>query len=494
MEDSEMSEHNEKTRTGRKSKGFIVLIWFVCIAVAGFGIYQYARYRAHVRDMEAAVNVNVFYDGISIGGVAVGGMTREEAMGAVQSAVAERLNVSGITITYGDKQWVFTQNDLRDSHNLDAVLDKAWAVGRSGKLRDRYQQVVSLQAKGKEFDADIVYSADTIARYIDTIDSQVSNEAVGATVSFDPTEEPMFTFTDEVYGKQVDINATMAVVRKKVKEQSWGEVELIVDEIEPAVLRSQLEPLETSIVDFSTSIKGNTKNRANNVRQALANIDGHVVMPGEIFSFNEVVGKRTEENGFLEAPIINRDKALVPGMGGGVCQASTTTYNAVLRAGMEIVERHHHSFPVGYIAKGLDATVSWGAQDLKFKNTRETPVYIHTYYENHNVHVQIFGLPYPDKGQYKCWSEVTGTVKPPATIVRADHNGKYVKAPGQYVQYVEDRSGYKVTAYQGYYEDGELVKKTVLNEDYYRPIQGVILCYPGEEHMDGDEVVTKLPH
>lgn len=489
-----MGKHNEKTGAGRKSKGFIVLIWVVCIAVAGFGIYQYARYREHVRDMKAAVNVDVFYDGISIDGVAVGGMTREEAMEAVQKAITERLNIPGITITYGEKQWVFTQDDLRDIHNLDAVIDKAWAVGRSGKLKDRYRQVVSLQTSGKDFDPDIVYSADHIADSIDTIAGQVSNEAVDAAIRFDPAEEPMFTFTDEVYGSQVDIDCTMAIVRKKIKEQSWGEVELVVDEIAPSVLRSQLEPLATSIVDFSTSIKGNTANRANNVRQALANIDGHVVMPGETFSFNEVVGKRTKANGFLEAPIINRDKALVPGMGGGVCQSSTTMYNAALRAGMEIVERHHHSFPVSYIPKGLDATVSWGTQDMRFKNTRETPIYIHTYYENYNVHVQMFGLPYADKGQYKCWSEVTGTVTPPATIVRADHSGKYVKGPAQYVQYVEDRSGYKVTAYQGYYEDGELVNKTVLNEDYYRPIQGIILCYPGEEHMDGDEVVTKLPH
>lgn len=490
-----MSRHTDKTqKTGRKSGGLIALICILCIAVAGFGIYQYVQYRGHVRDMEAAVNVDAFYQGISIGGVDVGGMTREEARQAVQTAVAEQLNVPGITITYGEQQWVFTQNDLRDSRNLDPILDNAWSVGRSGSLKDRYQQIVSLQTKGRDFDADIVYSADAIAPYIETIAYQVSNDPVDATVSFDPAEESMFSFTDEVYGNKADIDGTMVIVRKKVKEQSWGEVALIVDEIKPAVHRADLEPLATSVVDFSTSIKGNTKNRANNVRQALANIDGYVVMPGETFSFNEVVGKRTKENGFLEAPIINSDKALVPGMGGGVCQASTTTYNAAIRAGMEIVERHHHSFPVGYIAKGLDATVSWGTQDLKFKNTRETPVYIHTYYENYNVHVQIFGLPYPEKGQYKCWSEVTGTVAPPAAVVRADHSGKYVKAPGQYVQYVEDRTGYKVTAYQGYYENGELVDKTVLNEDYYKPIQGVILCYPGQEQMSGDAVVTKLPH
>jgi len=491
-----MREHQDKAqKSGRRvSRGFIALICILCVAVAGFGVYQYIQYQAHVRDMKAAVNVDVFYDGISIDGVDVGGMIREEARQAVRRAMAKRLNVPGITITYGDRRWVFTQNDLRDSRNLDAVLDKAWEAGRSGKLGDRYQQVVALRTKGRDFTEDIEYSADNIAGYIDTIASQVYSDPVDAAVRFDPSRDPMFTFTDEAYGKKVGIEGTMAVVRKKVKEQSWGEVELIVNDIEPAVRRADLEPLSTSIVDFSTNIRTSSHNRATNVRKALANIDGYVVMPGEIFSFNEVVGERTKANGFLEAPIINSDKALVPGLGGGVCQASTTAYNAALRAGMEIVERYHHSFPVGYIPKGLDATVSWGTQDMRFKNTRETPVYIHTYYENYNVHVQIFGMPYPDKGQYKCWSEITGTVAPPATVVRADHSGKYVKAPGQYVQYVEDRSGYKVTAYQGYYEDGELVKKTVLNEDYYRPIQGIILCYPGEEHMDGDEAVTKLPH
>jgi len=476
-----MSEHNDRIdMTMRKPKrGWIAFICIVFLAAAGFGVYRYIEYREQVRNMEAAVNVDVFYQGIRVEGVDVGGMAPEEASQAVRDAIAQRLDVAGITLIHEGREWVFTQNDLIDSHNLDEVLEDAWQYGRSGSLKERYQQVVALQENGVEYSADIVFSADNIADRVRLIAQEVSTPAVDAQIHFDPKKESMFTFTDEAPGKEADAEGTLAILRKRVKENDWGQVELIVNAIKPAVTREDLEPLTASIVDFSTSIRDNTAARANNVKKALENIDGYVLMPGEVFSFNEVVGNRTRENGFLEAPIINSDKALVPGMGGGVCQSSTTVYNAAVRAGMEVVERHHHSFPVSYIEKGLDATVSWGTQDLKFKNTRETPVFIHTYEKNGYVHVQIFGMPFPNGGEYKCWSEVTGTVAPPTTVVKADHSGKYVKNPGEQVQYVESRHGYKVTAYIGYYENGELIEKNVLHYDYYKPIQGVVLTYPG---------------
>lgn len=487
-----MAEDNGTKKRGKK--GLIIILTIVLVCAVGFGGYQYYLYREQLRTMEAAVNVDTLYDGITINGVDVGGMTREEAKQAVEDKLAADLDVPGITIIFDGQQWDFTKHDLVEKDDADTVLDNAWAMARDGELKDRYRQVLSLAEQGKEFTVDVTFNGDMLGDAIQSIAGEIDIAPVDAQIRFDPKEDPMFTYTEEKKGRETDVEGTLALVRKSVTDDTWGEVELLANDIKPSVTKEQLIPLNASIVDFSTSIKGNTENRAQNVRQALSLIDGFVLGPGETFSFNEVVGNRTEDNGFVLAPVINKDKALVPGLGGGVCQASTTTYNAAIRAGMQVEQRFHHSFPVSYIPKGLDATVSYGTQDLVFTNTRETPVFFHTYYENYNVHVQIFGAPYPDNGEIKCWSEVTETVQPPATVVRADAKHEYVTQPGQYVQYVESRQGYKVTSYQGYYENGELVEKTVLAQDYYKPIQGVILAYPGYEHMTGGEAVTPLPH
>lgn len=485
---------NEKG--GRKSlkTAIIILLAAAVLGGGGFGAYKYSEYREYVRTMEAAVYVDVYYAGITVDGVDVGGMSREEARQAVEEKMHADLDVPGITVTCGDREWVYTKNDLIDADNVDDILDRAWTVGRNGTLEERYQQVMVLQESGRSFDVDVTYDADKIETDIGGIAQTAAIAPQNAQIHFDPTVDPMFTYTDEVNGQEADVVSTMAMVKKAVSDGMWGEVALIVDPIIPEVIKADLTPLSTSIVDFSTSIAGNTANRAHNVRHALRFIDGYVLGPGETFSFNEVVGRRTEERGFMLAPIINRDKALVPGYGGGTCQSSTTTYNAAVRAGMKIEERYPHSFPVGYIPKGLDATVSYGTQDLVFTNTRETPVYFHTYYENHRVHVQIFGMPFPDDGQIKCSYEITETIPAPASVVRTDSSHTYVKEPGQYIQYAESRTGYRVTSYTEYYKDGELVDKKVLAQTYYPPIQGIILCYPGYEHMTGGEVVTPLPH
>jgi len=460
-------------KTKKKRRHFprwlTLLLCALLLGGAGFGIYSLIAHERQVRTMETAVYVDTFYEGTRIGGVDIGGLGSVEARNKVEAALKSRYAKPAVTLTYEGERWEYTQYDLLDRSGMDAVWADAWALYRTGELADRYLGVMYLKEHGREFSLGDSFHVNPIRNDLISIAKALDLPARDARIEYDPGEDAAYRLIEEIDGHRVDTEETLEKARRRVRQRDWGEVPLLVETVTPDVTLEDLV-----IVDFATSIAGNTANRAHNVKLALSNIDGYVLGPGELFSFNEVVGNRTAANGFKPAPVINGDKALVMGIGGGTCQASTTTYNAALRAGMEIVERYHHSFPVGYIDKGLDATVSWGTQDVKFKNPRDTPVCFHTYFENDNVHVVILGEPLPREGEIRCWSEVTGTVAPPAPAVRNDGN----LAPGQSVSYVKSRAGYRVTAYKEYYEKGELVERSVLHEDYYRPIRGIVLRGP----------------
>ena len=141
--------------------------------------------------------------------------------------------------------------------------------------------------------------------------------------------------------------------------------------------------------DFSTPLMG-SPDRVQNIRLSLEAITNSVVYPGEVFSFNEVVGERTMERGYRNAPII-LGETVVPGVGGGICQSSTTLYNAVRQADLEIVERRIHSIAPSYIKHGLDATVAWPYTDFKFKNNTDAPVIIKAEIQKWRVRVWVLG-------------------------------------------------------------------------------------------------------
>ena len=200
-----------------------------------------------------------------------------------------------------------------------------------------------------------------------------------------------------------------------------------------------------------------------------------------MFSFNETVGPRTAKTGFRSAPVIMPDKSLQDDYGGGVCQSSSTVYNAALRADLEIVERYHHSFPIAYVPIGLDATVSYGGADLKFRNNKDLPIFIRTYSVGDNVYVEIYGEKFPNNGEISCSSTVKSVVPAPAPKRILDKNGKYVREPGGQYEYVKSRNGYRVTSYKTYYENGKKIWTKVIANDYYRPIQGIIYYRPAEK-------------
>ena len=224
----------------------------------------------------------------------------------------------------------------------------------------------------------------------------------------------------------------------------------------------------------------NNSNRNNNIRQACDNMNGTILNPGDTFSFNEIVGQRTAENGFKEATVILGGQ-YEQGLGGGICQVSTTLYNAVMKANLEVVERNSHAWPSDYIAYGLDATVDWPNLDFKFKNDSDSQIVVVAYWDSSDsrVHCEIYGHKLPEGKYIELETETVSTVSPGANeyiedkelpvgqtkTVRAAHTGMTIKVYKVWYDKDDneiDRYEYQTTTYRPY---GTRIAVGTLNPD-----------------------------
>lgn len=190
----------------------------------------------------------------------------------------------------------------------------------------------------------------------------------------------------EQIGLIVDVQATLELV---MTAKSHTNLRPVLIEVVPLLRSEQLEQLVTTLGDFSTQLMG-SPGRINNIKLSLDAINNTLLMPGEVFSFNGVVGERTSERGYKPAPVIYGE-SVADGVGGGICQVSSTLYNAVDRADLEIVERRIHSIAPSYIQHGKDATVAWPHTDFKFRNNQAEPIIIKGGIQGWRVRMWIVG-------------------------------------------------------------------------------------------------------
>lgn len=234
-----------------------------------------------------------------------------------------------------------------------------------------------------------------------------------------------------------------------------------INDIDSSAFRYQIST-------FTTNYDPGYTSRVNNLRLAAGKINGKVLGPGEEFSFNGVVGKRTIEAGYTDAKIFANGQ-VVDGTGGGICQVSTTLYNAVLLANLEITDRRNHSYTTSYIKAGRDATVVYGSIDFKFKNNRKYPIKLESSVSGGVIRFSVYGIQEENEYEVKIIPVVTETI--PKTT-------KYIDDPslveGSEVVQQVGSSGCKVTTYKETYLNGSLVSKDVLSNDVYKVMQRIV--------------------
>ena len=414
-----------------------------------------------------------FLKGVYVNGISLGGYTYEEGYKLVSDMAEQRLNDNAITLTYQDKTWTLTPSMLGATMDYKSQLALAWNFGHTGNFFQKRSQQDYLKDHTVVYNSDLTYDEALLDQFVTSIKSEIDIAPVDATVIVDVGEQ--LTVTDSKDGLALDGDALKEALEKVIVEGSTPQVQLVAQVVKPSISSDELKDGTQLIAECITSTKSSTRNRTNNIHRALKKFDGFAVHPDETVSFNQVVGRRTLENGFKEAPEFN-GTTVQEGIGGGVCQASTTLYNALLRADITVEERHQHTMTVGYIKPSLDATVSETGKDLIFTNNRDSTIYIFTSVDTEKAQVRIYGK----KTEYKIELESEIIQKDiPATSAKKikDTTGKHAYYTDEKELASEGKMGVKSRAFICYYDwdTGELAGdgRVELHTDYYFPSQPV---------------------
>jgi vancomycin resistance protein VanW len=237
---------------------------------------------------------------------------------------------------------------------------------------------------------------------------------------------------------------------------------------------------QVEIAGYATSLKGRTASQRHNARLSAQALDGRIIAPGAVFSFNRAVKSWSVDQGYVKAPV-SFDGELVRAYGGGVCQTSTTLYNAALLAGLPIVERHPHVFRPQYIAPGRDAAVAYPGVDLRFKNPHPWPLRIHADARGETLEVRLFGSQKP-LTTAQVASEVLST-SPPARLTRVVRkpfaNGSRVVTGRAYLRSA-GAAGYRVITYRVFFRAGRELQRERLSDDSYPAMNRVIALTQNE--------------
>lgn len=327
-----------------------------------------------------------FAPNVFINNQSLTGCTREEGYALMEEIRSQRINATH-TITYGDRQWTFKPADVDAWIDFESALDQAWNFGHVGDKSTRRKILDSLEKNPVYLTCELTYDESALDSFVARIAEEVDVAAVDAEVTL-TAEKPVFNRLSE-NGQAVNQEAFKANLIALI-EHGEGDTLLPVETVVPAVSSDEynIQPIAV----FSTDVSFRNASSRSNVRLALNYFNAMAVYPGDTVSFNTIVGPRTEAAGFKKAPEYAGNET-VEGVGGGVCQASTTLYNAVIRAGMTIINRKSHSMTVSYVQPSQDAAVEYDGKDFIFRNDTDHAIYIYTEVTKETATVTIFGTP-----------------------------------------------------------------------------------------------------
>lgn len=380
----------------------------------------------------------LIYSDIKIADIDLGGKTKEEARNIINTQYIDNIYNKKLYVTIDDKTYSINKFQLIKSYSIDSAIDKAFNFGKNLNIIKQHE-LIKL-GSNKSYDLDFTCDDGVIRAFISKIEKEINKSPINAIIKMNT--EGKIQIQADTKGIIVEKEKLYEYIKGMVKSGTSGDIYIKapVKEVEAQIKKSKLSGINTCISSFSTSFKSSSLMRANNIKVCVKAINGTILMPGEVFSFNDVVGERTKERGYMEAPVIINNR-IESGIGGGICQVSSTLYNAILKAGIQNIERINHSLPSSYVGLGLDATVDWQNIDFKFINTLDYPIYIEGHTENENLYINIFSNSNLSKKVY---------------VIENDVN--------------EDNNVYKVKVIRKTYENGMLIDSEFISNDIYRSI------------------------
>lgn len=475
---------------------------------------------------------NKIVSGISIKGIDVSGLTMEDAKEKISKLFYDTTK-QNIILKQGEYETSILPEQIAAGFGIEEATNMAYSIGRSGKLLKDNYAIVNARLNKIEINPSFSYQEKVLEDFISTLSNNLPDKVEQSSYSIEDnnlviskgkagtivknaelkeliikhitelkteeqkilipveTKEPdkldiekihteiykqpqdayyikePFSVHPQVNGMDFNISIEEA---KKLMNQETAEVTIPLKITIPKITTNQIgtEAFPNLLATYSTSFSTSNSNRTTNIRLASNKINRVVLMPGEEFSYNKVVGKRTVQAGYKEAAAY-LDGKVVNDIGGGICQVSSTLYNTVLRANLEIIKRSNHRFSTGYVPLSTDATVSWGGPEFVFKNSRKYPVKIVSSVNGGKIKIDVYGCREEVEYEVQIKSETLQTI--PTKVVYKT-NTTLPKGTQKTLQ--KGHGGYKSRAYRILSLNGKVISKQLLSTDTYSQLETII--------------------
>lgn len=417
------------------------------------------------------LNQKTFYKGVTIENISLAGINKENAIKILQEELNRKFNGNSLVLKHEDKEWTIDLNEIAYSFLTDGAIEMAYRIGREGNIFNRLMTIYKVRGDKVNIHIANKFNRKALKSKLESIKNEIDQKEANASVLF---KNGKVNINKEVIGKSLDVDKNLEMIENILMERNFSPIELKVDNVIPRIQYHQLSQIGDVLSSFSTSFNTQKTDRSYNIKLACDRIDNTLLLPGDEFSMDKALGPRSISNGYRNAPVIIQGNYL-EGVGGGVCQVTTTLYVAVLKSKLEIVERRPHSMSLSYVQPGQDATISEGYIDFRFKNNKDYPILISAQVSGGSIVIKIVGKK--EEGSYtvKLKSVVVKEILPEKDLVLVDPT----VPDGQVVVDKSAVKGRKVVVYRETYdENNKLIEREKVSEDIYKAVRGVIRVSP----------------
>lgn len=410
---------------------------------------------------KAEEHSNVIPDNIYIGDIAVGGMNVEEAAAEIETYVAASIDAEFTLMADGNSVSA-SATDLGVKWGNTDVVKEALNYTRTGNLLDRYRAKKDLEFSPKVFELEYTVDEEDAESFLAANSGELNQKAIDNGLV---RENGEFCIVKGQPGVEIDKEASMEELKNFFSEEWDGNdatIYLAVKVVEPMGTAEELEKVQDLLGSYSTDFNSSSAGRSTNVKNATSMINGTLLYPGEEFSVYDTISPMTAENGY-ELAGSYENGTTVETYGGGVCQVSTTLYNAVIRAELEITERYAHSMLVSYVKPSMDAAIAGELKNLRFRNNLESPVYIEGYCADGVVYFNVYGEETrPSNREVSFESEVISQEEPTVEFVAtSDPIGTITRTQSSHI-------GTTAVLWKIVKVDGEEVSREKFNSSKYK--------------------------
>ncbi len=476
------------------------------------------------------------YKNISIQGINVSGKEKNDAEKEIKD-LYEKKRDEGIVLNHNDLQLNISYDQLNIFPDFDKSSKEAYEIGRKGNIITNNYSILFTNFIKRNIEINFNINEKKLDECVKDVESKlpdlkiegsyyiegneliISKGKAGVVAETDKlkqliidnikdvknTNNEITIPVKEVQPKDINIEQIVQEIKKEPKDAYLSEnpleihadengidigisieeaKEILSEDKEEYSIPLNITPASTKVADlgekaftdllatYTTNYDSSNVNRDNNLVLAASKLNGTIVNPEEEFSYNKTIGKRTIENGFKEAKAYAGGEVVLD-VGGGICQLSSTLYNSVLLANLEVTDRHNHYFKTSYVPEGQDATVSWGSLDFKFKNNRKYPIKIEAKVGEGVATINIYGIKQDDDYLVKVESKVTNIIK-----CKTEYKNDYTLEKGTEVTVQNGENGCTSETYKSLIKNGVVISKTLISTDTYNALPTIIKRNP----------------